>query len=1433
MARHARPAALLAATCAALALLGLQACGDDTTTPRDDTEAPQPDAMPPDDATAQDTAPGDTVPADTPPDIDPYDVAPEDVGPVDTWPADVPADEATPNDLTADIDTCGDGVVDPGEDCDDANPYERDGCTSSCRFGPRISPPAAGDIVFTELMLAPLAVAPQRGQWVELAVVRPGTFNLAGCELISSTAGAVALPEEVASGGARVVIARHGAPAENGGVVVDLEVTGLILDPTADTLALSCAGVTVDAVVWSNRTHAIVSGRALSLDPDRESEGANDAASAWCPAVDRFGAGDRGTPGSANPGCPGLDRVVDACQLVPMGADVAVFAGAPAGLSVDVRERGLTDLTDGADPTPLLRVELGLGQDLPVETGWTFVAAEATGAGASGGSDRYTAFVSPPEAGPHRVVGRASRDGGNTWTYCDLDGQTTPGAGGLDATTLLTLDALPNPCDTATCSTPPAASCDTSGLIAELPSPMGDCTPEAPDAFTCAYGVSSLDCTSEGRTCEDGGCTGIPGMPLPGEVRITELALAPDEGIAWVELESAADVARSLAGCGLESEAGLFVFPDVRVIRPKGHVVVAADAGMGPSEVPPGIAVDSAAGVLELTPLGGNLSLRCGAETIATLSWQAPDWDFGAGAPLGLSPFATDEEAALPDAWCSDDDAPETGSPGARNTPCPGDVVPIQTCRVIVPADTSPPAGATISVSVRFKATPDTARTNRTDPAETILVEGLLTPPGGVPDDGAMGILATPDATWIAVGSGVDPAEDRYRLVFRAPPAGSHRLWVRATADGGNGSVLCDIDGIVTDPTSARPLTLTTDPSACDPDPCGEAPELRCEGEVVMGPAMIGGATCEVDTDGAAQCTYPEVAREDCAAVGARCVAGACVDYPRPPTIGEVVFSELMIIPGSNEEGEWLELANPGPQSIELGGCVLGSDAPDGGAEAWAFPEAGGLSTVLMPGAAMAIARSGLGYVNGNIAPRFVWSALALDNAEDRVWLQCGEEIIDTVAWSSPAWALAPGRALALGAAAMDAEANDDPSAWCPPGSASPGAPNPLCRPAGAAPTSCRVALVTAAEALVGDEPMEAVVDIIDPGLSDRSAGSDPVIDTLVQVLLVEPGSDAFDLRDLRVFPATVLATEADTSGLPLDAGADRWRAVFTPGVAGRRDLLARVSTDAGRNFQLCDTEGLVDGGVPTPEALEIAAGVCVPNPCTSPPAAACSGSSIVWRSAPGTCTKASDGSASCSYGTRYFSCWSLGGCDVTTATCFDTRPTPTQPAELVIEEVMRVPNTVDPAAGEYVEIVNRTDIDLDLRGCELENEAGQVFTFTAPGPDLLRTNGGRLVLWGDPDSADNGGMYVYDATLRHLAGFRIANVAGELRLSCGGLLIDRVAWGPGWPGATPGVAMQLGSGAASATANDSPDAWCDATGPYGNGRNRGTPGGTNGTCEE
>ncbi len=106
MARHARPAALLAATCAALALLGLQACGDDTTTPRDDTEAPQPDAMPPDDATAQDTAPGDTVPADTPPDIDPYDVAPEDVGPVDTWPADVPADEATPNDLTADIDNC-------------------------------------------------------------------------------------------------------------------------------------------------------------------------------------------------------------------------------------------------------------------------------------------------------------------------------------------------------------------------------------------------------------------------------------------------------------------------------------------------------------------------------------------------------------------------------------------------------------------------------------------------------------------------------------------------------------------------------------------------------------------------------------------------------------------------------------------------------------------------------------------------------------------------------------------------------------------------------------------------------------------------------------------------------------------------------------------------------------------------------------------------------------------------------------------------------------------------------------------------------------------------------------------------------------------------------------------------------------------------------
>jgi cysteine-rich repeat protein len=48
---------------------------------------------------------------------------------------DLPSDDETST--TGELDPiCGDGVVDPGEDCDDANDVDGDGCTATCELGP-------------------------------------------------------------------------------------------------------------------------------------------------------------------------------------------------------------------------------------------------------------------------------------------------------------------------------------------------------------------------------------------------------------------------------------------------------------------------------------------------------------------------------------------------------------------------------------------------------------------------------------------------------------------------------------------------------------------------------------------------------------------------------------------------------------------------------------------------------------------------------------------------------------------------------------------------------------------------------------------------------------------------------------------------------------------------------------------------------------------------------------------------------------------------------------------------------------------------------------------------------------------------------------------------------------------------------------------------
>ncbi len=99
---------------------------------------------------------------------------------------------------------------------------------------------------------------------------------------------------------------------------------------------------------------------------------------------------------------------------------------------------GLTDQTEFNDIDAALVSEFGYGDDGsdPAVAAWTWVAGTPNpgwdGSMAKGGlgqenNDEYQGDLSFPAAGNYDYAARFSADGGNTWTYCDLDDSKTGG----------------------------------------------------------------------------------------------------------------------------------------------------------------------------------------------------------------------------------------------------------------------------------------------------------------------------------------------------------------------------------------------------------------------------------------------------------------------------------------------------------------------------------------------------------------------------------------------------------------------------------------------------------------------------------------------------------------------------------------------------------------------------------------------------------------------------------------------------------------------------------------------------------------------------------------------------------------------------------------------------------------------------------------------
>ena len=194
---------------------------------------------------------------------------------------------------------CGDGVIDAGEACD-GSPL----CGASCTW---VGIVEVGDLVVTEIMVAPAASGDPAGEWVELFNASNAVIDLNGFTLINNSGQshliASAGPLHVMPG-ARAVIAGSSDLAGNGGVLAQHAYDGsdFSLEISGDAIGVVYQGVEIDRVEW-DAGWPLASGIALSLSPWAQDSEFNDSMWNWCPATTAYGAGDLGTPGWDNPPC--------------------------------------------------------------------------------------------------------------------------------------------------------------------------------------------------------------------------------------------------------------------------------------------------------------------------------------------------------------------------------------------------------------------------------------------------------------------------------------------------------------------------------------------------------------------------------------------------------------------------------------------------------------------------------------------------------------------------------------------------------------------------------------------------------------------------------------------------------------------------------------------------------------------------------------------------------------------------------------------------------------------------------------------------------------------------------------------------------------------------------------------------------------------------
>lgn len=167
--------------------------------------------------------------------------------------------------------------------------------------------PGIGDLVVTEIMPNPAAVADGSGEWFEIKNVSATPILLN--DIVLSDDGSnmhtiTGANDIVVNPGQYFVLGNNADVATNGGATVDYEYATFALSNSEDEIIITTAGgVVVDRIAFS-ATFGYSSGGAAQVNnlADLSATDNNDA-QFWCAATSVYGDGDFGTPGSANGDC--------------------------------------------------------------------------------------------------------------------------------------------------------------------------------------------------------------------------------------------------------------------------------------------------------------------------------------------------------------------------------------------------------------------------------------------------------------------------------------------------------------------------------------------------------------------------------------------------------------------------------------------------------------------------------------------------------------------------------------------------------------------------------------------------------------------------------------------------------------------------------------------------------------------------------------------------------------------------------------------------------------------------------------------------------------------------------------------------------------------------------------------------------------------------